>query len=642
MAPPQEQEQRPYDLPADRVDVVWFPEGIRTDLENTAAEMDQAASIITNANRAFSQYEETVITRGKRIRELQDEVLTPQYEVVSSIVTHSAVYRKLHAELTAQGISDDEIARFFKEIIDNQQRYTALYGEQGRTMRRILRQGSIGGMKVQGLRLLEQPASWFRGSQADWSRYIHSVMNFNLFLHDGDPRVHDITGKEFSLLEYFDICYIHAIEPTAEPKWFSEYRANPANPPDINRVNDEFEEDNQERLLVEQRYRLAERQIAQMRDLYEEKDRKSDAYLRGISAKLWARANTSLLHLLLSTSVIDRLNREPSVIESINNGIVGRFFNTHVLEPAITALWAEQAIDRQEVTPESLRAVLAAKDNPDELQRVLREIRETGKKQQRFARFKLLPLIQSLSPSEVDYVRGCMDANSGMSQGEWLYALGEVIALHRDEIYPMEAVPELNAGKVTVEITTFGLNYVIDNRAELLRRLRGRLAAGAPEPRQPVYIPDELPTETPIEDGLLEAAQDVPVTVEEATNVIQSPLHGWNVQYILKHESHAPQDRVTISGATYEELEQALQDFIGQNKIPFTIRIQSLVHALETIVQRDPALDEQTPRLNRRYSQVDYKKERMGKRQRLLYRIDRDTKELVFFLNLKKAYTYDL
>lgn len=110
-------------------------------------------------------------------------------------------------------------------------------------------------------------------------------------------------------------------------------------------------------------------------------------------------------------------------------------------------------------------------------------------------------------------------------------------------------------------------------------------------------------------------------------------LDEWTLLYAPKR--HFGGSLEMIEGQTLQEREQALRDYLGRHHISQTVKVGSIIRALEKIVQRPEEIEKAKETIY--LDGIACKKERRGG-ERIYYVLDRMRQIVTFFLDVKKAY----
>lgn len=185
-----------------------------------------------------------------------------------------------------------------------------------------------------------------------------------------------------------------------------------------------------------------------------------------------------------------------------------------------------------------------------------------------------------------------------------------------------------NISKVRKAIREYGRGWLKQHYKWLQSKLFRQL--------QTVTLPVPL-ADTP--EVTITEPGDMPV-VDDDDSVI-NPIKQWKIAYTTSVHNPEGSNLIDLSSNNPQELLEKLEAFIRSQKMASTVKTSSIVNCLEQIISTPSEIEMFTPHLGEHYSDMDYKKRKRGG-MRILYRLDPETKTLVFWLHKKQQFTYKL
>ena len=640
-------------------------------------------SEVTTAKSAVAELRDAT---NRRVTNLNEFMLESQDHLAdsSSSATCGLAYLKIHDELSSQGVSEADIYDFFRLCVEINTRYRAPMVNELLRVRRLkafiatekYRESRIkDDLKTHINKIAEKPPSWFPASEmhrwkqfiamhADFLTYVNPSTIFEYFSHDRIP-----TLDEFKKMTVY---YGYTIADRY-PDWMSNDE-----PPAREAVEAEFEEDTHNTEMTSEQLKYSIRQGEQLQDMAfgrsikavaRVEQRRRETFPEPTSfyeAALSLGAEQDIVAYRLDPEVIkltnssdlksarissDRLREQ--IIQRISGGNFPTVFPEHI------ALYIEKMLrngniagDASEVVTERMFELFD--DTISSLQRGERieyDRESPEKKQIRTLMYEIFPFIDTLPTEEIEYLRELLFDSIGSPLEMVIWEIASLSSIR------LSSYDSATLGELKEKVQRFAVNWWRNNwqwaYEELTRSARDRFAI-QPEsaPRQPtsdalitsVSIPEEISAE-PLEDIVPDAASQYPSFTPEDkikefevldVQVNAGNLYGWELLYITHPLDHA-NDLVALGGVSIDERVENLTRYIADERIPCTIKPSSVIAAFDWLV----TVPEETEwiRIRRVVEGEEFKKLKRGG-MRIHYKMDKDSKQILFFLYKKKAMSY--
>lgn len=569
------------------------------------------------------------------IENLRDEEINLGWEYTSHR-TAPVVLARFLDDFSSRGYSQDQIISLFKLCFTINSKHHESVGsprDPERIMRVLIQRGRTGKQTRNELvrKMAGNPPAWFKRSPEEW---IHLIDFYSRFYPLLNP---DVSGGIYKVgqLGYTSL--------QNTPDWMDELDNRI---PSREELTKQLEDDTEEQELVLDHLEATKRERSQLVEYFSKRQIKSgvrsEEFRRDFFPKVSTLADLSLY--LWATEYNDEFEVDLSKWEDLTS----EQMNKTTLDPQasreksirifaqdlppstdLMALWLERKFKEAGlaastvIDPELARRLGLFTDdtNAD-----LRALRDTDKKFFNTFNYDLKPLLRILPEDEQDYYRELVQA----SEGETLESIIWEIAYLLSNRLSMAEGPA--AEKANAEISRFSANWLRNNwqwaYSELEDVLKnGLVVVEIPRPESLVEQPVEIEVDN---QDLEDDREEVALLTRE---VEEGNLSDWRVYYTANMRVQNGAELIELGGRTLEEKEAVLEEILLREGAQVSIKDSSIINALDWIVVAPPEIFYRRPVIE--VNGEDFIKAKRGG-VRILFQIDRDRKELAFFLYHKK------
>ncbi len=583
-----------------------------------AAEKDRSALI--SFNKARYNNLSTYMANKDRVKSFEIELLE-DYANISSSLTAGRAFQKLHAELTTEyQVPHEEIVDIYQKLLEEYIRHPEIPIRPNKVDNRTRKQIITFFEK-------QMPVpSWWKGGTINWQNYMWTRLNFHNYIHE-DLGFSHVNKQNYIIPQ----CYLHFVDPEFLPDWYEGMKQKPAEQL-LKEVDEEFNEDLQVKDKLYTDISNVPNTNKKLFDYFNEK---------GESYNTWILAKTKLLVEVGFKDFKSFLIYIPTLLESFNaenydittkdgfnralEKLCEIYMGNNGLDKDIVALWLSHSfndlhIGQPDGIPVSAVATaLRAIKDPDSLGNVWLPLKDQNKQLYKFLRFNLGSLLETASQDEIEILAEYLET---LPLSTSLLEIGKSISEYSKQIIQLSQ-QDSNVNRSIKNINTFIKQWLTTNQETYRNRIITSL-------RSPANIykytgNPQINTELLLNDASTE----------------QGSFSGWNIFYTTNIHNPTGSFISEIKGNSTEEITTSLERFLRSQGISISVKISSIINCLEQIVNTPQEIEQFTPHLGSKHSEVDYKKRKRGK-VRILYNVDADTKNLTFWLHQKKQQSYRL
>lgn len=606
----------------------------REKIRGNITEFRSFAEDVRTATGPLRKLSEETENRVNAIDKTSEEI-DNQLINIESPITIGRVYLKMLDDEQLKHATAEEIFDFFKLCLDiNTSRFQLASLKESKDLQITALRG-IAGIRDKKRNLSEfiqtakkknadKPARWFSGDQISWT---HFLLEHAIFVSYLDPQSHSQFSSgsgDFKSVGITGTTYSDEL-----PDWLFEAKADI---PDREAVKQELAEDQEAKDVLGQQKQSMEKHREYIISRSNDRTKKAGERLRLKEASLPdIRSFPNLIAYLFvskkswrvfpdNTNVSPEETREIAIKAYVekNAGAEGK---------EIISLFLEKRLIKEKVIENTGQIIDAG--FVDLFMSIfdvdkLRIMKEENKKAYKFFNYELKPLLQALPQQDIDYIKEILETyknNGNVPIEEFILDLGEIISSNFREM----------KSPVVKQINEFAGAFLRNNWEWLYQQIQKSLSFDKDiQPASPQGGPSSE----------IEAAS-VPI-LDAETHEIQTEIEklqkgnlaDWKLLYAPTKNVN---DVVDIGGETLEERQEALMNFLRNNRIVSSIKPLSIVNALEWLV-KVPQEIEQT-RMGMIVNGEEFKKLKRGK-VRIFYEMDTVKKTITFFLHQKQAMSY--
>jgi len=594
-------------------------------------------------------------SRIDRLREASESCLEKDKASKSSI-TCGMVYLKMHDELTARGLNQQQIWDFFGLCLETNMaisKVTAKYHDSfrpGMDLSSRNRAPAADPFSDELEKRRGTPPEWFGNDQKKWQQFFLEHAVFATYLIDnylnkaltGRASIHDGT-----------IVYGNTF-PDALPDWLTERDT----PPVREEVEQELDDDRLEQQVINTSFARIVNQVAVMLGAFFNKS--YALYGRTISeeAKLFPTVESiSELLILLETCQNDGMPAVVDEIEKLIGPDLGRQFHSmkqnpelvirtyvkHIgfRQPELIAVGLEKIIEESRMVssvnePIGLAEAMALrslidnpKSQPTDLPSPLESLRSNNKKAFNCLFYEIRPILSMLSEEDCGYLRESLEAYAALPIEHWIWDLADLVAQRAGE-GALDLSDERSV-KIGTEVLENSFKWLRQNHVWAYDNLAKYIKSRPAEPATSI-LADET-QELSIPDDFTEEIEEL----EKETLIIErGPLADWQVLYTTDHTLD-PKHLVSIDGQTVDERGSSLRFFVRKENIVTTVPPDKIISELEEII----CIPEETENIAHAKVVNGVRWHKRGtSSMRIMYDLNRDAKQVIFFLHKKRDWHY--
>jgi len=592
----------------------------RNEMQQIRMEADRDARSVRRVVDARNAAHVNLAVVSQRLKEHTGETYE-DYADLSSSRTVNQMYLLIRKELLEAGATEDEVGNHFRTSLSAYLDSPELLMHPKTISNKYL-------VKFKAAVGKFRKPKGFTGSHEEWLEMLVKHMNATRLIHNDDAsKMHPSPDNGVVLT-----CFSHRVKRDAMPDWMSEF-THIQGKELVDLVEAEDQNDASQIASVEKSLLGLRTQARNINDYYTTKIEKCDDWLKSLNASSLAeRLSGSLVSFLLNIDTYRDMVADPNEPDRVINGeqkvinLLRRFVERSPLKAETSALWLEKALEENKfdqvggLSRELLAAVFRGMNSDQAMEQLWHPLKETDKRLLRFLRYELGSLLMDLSPEELEILAQEVESDSTQ---KIITELASIIHSYRQAILD-RSDRDSNTARAVKAIKTQSLQWLIQNYKGLQGALYRRL-----EQKEDLYSETEPQVTDSIPDDL---------TVVTADRVF-NPLKGWRVQYTM--DIHRPEgdNLVDIDSDSLDEIVDKLQILIRKFGLSMSTKVSSIVNCLGQIVTTPEDIERTIPHLEKKYSEIDYKKRKRGG-MRILYRMLPEEKKLIFFLHKKQAMHY--
>ncbi|MDP3998600.1 MAG: hypothetical protein Q8P89_03210 [bacterium] len=614
------------------------------------------------AKAALGRLHQESLSRIERLRETDEEIREEAATYMSSMAA-GAAYLKMVDELSARGLSSEEIMDFYRKCLKINTQMGTFSWKLRKTAghQKVIEQGIMTGRREDKFAVLfnhEQgkPPGWFGTDEKRWRDFLVDHAYFCVYLNPELAKVFEsriLSSKEEN--QYLGYTVEHGL-----PDWFSDINGGLV---EKSTVQQEFDDDKEELLkIVQQREKLKE-QSAYLRETYNQKLRKAAFRFEEKRRRLLSSTDgfADLAVYLEAVKEIPVYNVQPSeiMILGVDQLIAVESSPDKAREEAIrfftedkkitftkeaVAIWIERQLReggvvrtaQDRISPKLIDffvPFLATVENQEEVKSASLNLRQTDKKAFGALNYEIAPFFNILSEDERSYLVELMSAYQGEQIERLIWDMAEIISSRitaegRNAVFPKQTNITMNHAREF--ISRWLKNHWRWAYVQIQDRLSGR-------------IPQEVIAVTGSEK-IVETIKATTQPINEETREVETTivqiqrgnLEGWRLRYTFDRRIDSSSS-VEIGGITMQEREEAFRQFVARKTIPCSIKPESVIRAFEWLIAV-PVQVEQI-RIRKDIGGETFKKLKRGA-VRIFYSLDPVGKTITFFIHQKKAFNY--
>lgn len=615
---------------------------------------------LDKASAAARKSHHRIDIEGKNMKhslKLANEEASEQIGNIASSEVCSRVFLKIDEELPAMGASEQETLDFFSLCLRFNSRLSHRDGSQTKRSQFVRGEekrvfSDKGFLKIPSLLAdeIDNQPTWFVGSKMSWKDFLTHRADFSYYLYpEMQNKEGEMVPRDLHAQGKYTWTFMDAL-----PDWMTDIEngAYPSRETIVKELNEDIAE--KERLL-----RQSKRTVAQFDEItnhVNSKWAKAAAYLELRKRDILPEVETfeemilylgffddwTYLNEIPSADLLKGMNHDEIVkrFKEPNDGlksVVDQFLSSpkRIMSKELVALWLERKLKDEKMNSNAALAIdgqFATRfeiffDRLEGNEVVFKTLKDTDRVAYNTFNYALKPLLQIFTQDERDYLRHLVSVyrTAGTPIGQFIWDIADLVQakFRFSQIDPNST----QAQKLTSEVKVFAKSWLLNNYLEAF----GQLKKLFPEPAKPIVQPSRSIKE---EESDAAFVQDLE---EEPEKISAGNLEGWNLYYAT-HRSVEPKYLKLIGGHSLKEREEALEEYIGTEKIPCQVSAGLLVRALDSAVVTPEEDELRIP--TETVNGETFKKDKHGQRTRLMYRIDHLRKKIIFFIYLKRAFEY--
>src|SRR3989338_1601214 len=560
-----------------------------------------------------------------------------EYGNIASSVNVGIAYLKINQELSSF-VPAQDIMSFFRSCVPaflNVQDFVSGVIDTGKTdeLRQRMLVGKKGSPKeLINVILQNTPAvpDWFKGNYAEWALFF---CNHSFFAHylENDGMLND-----------------GFIRADGIPDWFVDAKGEEL--PDPKVVEEEMNQDISVASQFEDHLSTLSLSRERVAEIIRDKTLKTLGHVNGQVRNLSERADSypGLLLVLegISNYFMDAISATRMVEQGFSERDMNRFgieswvelfaqrianHNILALERENVALFLEKRFswadllegDNTTIIRPVIEEVLAEQDQPSARLEALR----SDKRAFSVLNYELRPLLKLLSKDELAYLTELFGSDNSYKTSDIILEIAELVVANKNAI----STGDKHLHRTLDDLRRFSANWFRNNWQWAVDEIKEMLK---------VLPQNEVPAETTHVEPLVSTEilfQQSQEINEEADKLEAGALDGWRLLYTERmiSEEDALED---IGGETIAERMTKMEEFLRRNKISCSIGTNSVIDTFEWLVRVPNEVE--WVRMGQEVNGEEWKKLKRG-RVRFFYQMDKQTKQIVFFLHQKKAWSYN-
>ncbi len=581
---------------------------------------DKDLSAIISFNKTRYGNLSTYLANRDRVKSFEVELLE-DYTNISSSLTAGRAFQKLHAELTTEyQVAHEEIVDIYQKLLSEYLRHPEIPLHPNKIDTRTRKQ------IITFFEKQMPPPTWWRGGTINWQNYMWTRLNFHNYIHE-DLGFNHVNKPNHIIPQ----CYLHFVDPEFLPDWYEGMKQKPAEQL-LEEVDQEFNEDLQ---VKDKLYTDISNVPATHKKLFDYFNEKSESY------NAWILEKANLMEQIGFKDFKSFLIYIPTLLASFNaehfdittkdgfNNALDKLYELYAenraVDKDIIALWLahncnDLHIGQTNGIPVSIVATaLRAIKDPESLGKVWLPLKEENKQLYKFLRFNVGSLLASASQEEIEILAEYLET---LPLSTSLKEIGKSIAEYSEQITQLSK-QDSNTNRTVKNVHTFIKQWLSANQERYRNRIIDTLKS--PAIAYQYARTKHINTELLLDDLSTE----------------QGPFTQWNLFYTTNINNPTGAFISEIKGNSTEEITTSLEKLLRSQGISISVKISSIINCLEQIVNTPPEIEQLTPHLGNKHSDIDYKKRKRGK-VRILYTIDPNNKNLTFWLHQKKQQSYRL
>ena len=627
-------------------DLFKYPASKKDELKVRILEVDSSFTIYSIANRTLNEYLRSSNERFTRLSDTSVDMYE-ELDLLKSSVAVSKMYLTLRQELPIVGISDEEFIdmfKFFTKINSkvSEKLFHGIHRENGIERIKI---DNVRGQQAKTInKILEEhsaPKPWFKGTKAEWRDFLinHSIFLFNFMDKDtktsanDDIRIQGVTyqngmpdwfdGLDEGILPSDEIVEQEILEDTQDAK----------------RINTDLDQ-----LLKSQKYIVKEerRKTYGFAKMVEKTKNKLELSVDNFPLLLISLISCHTGGFTLKPDAEERfaagkipfdyLESSELIEQTIDNFLAKE---ERLLCKETVAQWIEDSLEKSKsisqdlkvIDPDFGRVSILLLDSVGGDTRAATEFKKTlgTNKRLYYSLTKdIAPLLIHVTADELAYLKEIIKEYGVKTAGHAILEIAEAISYHSTDFsnnLPKESQSAIN------RLRTYTKKVLIRDHIDLYDAMANTLLIDEED------IPAATEENTFEEKAL--KIETAAIAVESA-NIGLGNLADWQLIY-SNNRSLSENHLDPIDGQSLEEREKALEEYVVQNGISCSVKIGSIIRAFDWLVTVPE--EKEWLAMRKEVDGVTFKKKKRG-RVRILYRMDPETKKIIFFLHQKKDWSY--
>ncbi len=491
-------------------------------------------------------------------------------------------------------------------------------------------------IKAAYLRLGKKIPSWYKQSLNDWQNFI-----YNGFSRQGEIQKSILSGISTEVIGSIGGPYRITSDRTL-PDWMID-RAEGEYPEKEMVENGLIEDERSKQKLVDQ-FRYVDSKVVHSTEIAISKGKKAIGRNTSVFRQLFPSDNLSLAQLVLFLADTDEMTYydvDPEKIESMTpaqinhkalkdqakeDWFIRRFAQTADISVEMVRLYLRKKFDEIKFfdgTNEDKRLKLAALLSTAKSNAQVQTLRQVDKKTAQRLNFDILPMLQAVDEDGINQMRDSFLDNPFALNNELISRLSDEMV---NRLWSNGTDKELT--RIKEDYKKFVVNWLRTHWREAYSALYFRLHKAGPF--------DIEPKSEPITEDITATGVDEAREIETAINEVKmGSLLDWSVCFDVNKNGDSKME--LLEGDSLEALEDRLQALLLKHRISCSIKLSSVVHALEwaaTLPQNKLQL-----MIRENIEGRDYLKIKRGN-VRLFFQIDPREKRLVFFVYQKQSLSY--
>lgn len=609
---------------------------------------------------AIQRFLEESKKREQRLRQTSSNLLGEKLDLASSEAC-GAAYLKMLDELPAYGASEGWIEAFFLDCLvislHSTGRIAKDINEDKPQNPRNAAADVAEDMELINRYLSFDSHPWFAGSESEWTQFAWDRCNFSRYLF---PKIKDRRMSERIRETINEKGYTGAVFISGLPDWVLAEIDDHKPAPTRSVIEEEMHADHQQNLLVEKQLKDVDTQIKYIHN-------RDIAKVKKVALGVARRAQevfpaiTTFPDLVLYLGIADlipqyhvplsQVETLPGIeilttmlpLEQVPAQAIEQFIasETTAFSKENAALWIENILRQGgviESAQDPLSNVFVA--HMDTIIAMLGDQKRPADEDKRSIpkalMFDIRTLLKLASPDDLAYLQELMHELQGIPLEPVIWEIAEIVSRNtqQKDNAPIDRDTEVRLN----HIKTFAKAWIAQHHQWALGNLKEtatRINVTQPQATNEVSVegPETGTIEIKEEQELAASVQALEETAKEYET---GNLAGWRILYSEKGRTDT-KSLVEIPGVTLDERTEALREFLGKNSIPCTEEANVIIDTFDTLVTEEGVTKHIRPRYELKGNK--FKRYRKGE-IRLLYTIDEDTRQLIFYIEQKKDWKY--